>query len=53
MDEDLKKLIKEFMLQNSIGYLWVSASTNIEQNNIKFDCDIEFEENIRDQGYQC
>lgn len=53
MEKELKELIKKFMLKKGVGYLWLSASTNIDLTDIKMECDIEMEENIRDQGYQC
>lgn len=53
MEKELKELIKKFMLEKGIGYVWLSASTNIERTDVKLKCDIELEENIQDQGYKC
>lgn len=53
MEDELKALIKKFMLEKGVGYVWLSASTNHDLTDIRFNSDIQMETDIKDQGYLC
>lgn len=50
--DKLLKYLEEYMLENSIGYVEIVASTNITRTKIKPNFYEEKEDDIEENGYQ-
>lgn len=54
MDQDeLIQIIKDYMLENKVGYIWFSAATNIKRSEITYQISEEKENDIEDYGFKC
>lgn len=53
LEEKLHKLMKRFMLENGVSYVWFSASTNHKLDDIHSSITIEMEIDTMDQGFKC
>lgn len=51
--KELYKHITNYMKKNNVGFLQLTASTDITRTKAKIDIYEEAEEDIQDQGYKC